>query len=218
MLNLRCLQGISTSMTDNHHSAYYTSREAALKLNVSLRTVQLWVDRGILEAWKTEGGHRRISVDSVDRMLRVVPQSDMKLSGQVSSEDRLKLMVVDDDGVLLKLYKKNIGAWNVPIDVFTCSNGWDALLLLGRELPDLLVVDLMMPGMDGFMMLRALSSTSLIEGMEIVVVTGLDNYEIAARGGLPDSVSVFSKPIPFTTLKGIAERILKKHAAFRQAG
>ena len=205
-------------MTTEQQSAYCTSREAALKLNVSLRTVQLWVDRGILEAWRTEGGHRRISMGSVDRMLRVVPHSDIKQSGQMSSEDRLKLMVVDDDGVLLKLYKKKIGAWNLPIDVFTCSNGWDALLLMGREMPDLLVADLMMPGMDGFMMLRALTSTTQIDGMEIAVVTGLDNYEIAARGGLPDSISVFSKPIPFTTLRGIAERILAKHAAFRQAG
>lgn len=55
--------------------AFCTTREAAELLNVSLRTVQLWVDDGILQAWKTAGGHRRVQRESVDRLLRgEIPQ------------------------------------------------------------------------------------------------------------------------------------------------
>jgi excisionase family DNA binding protein len=50
--------------------AFLTTREAAQALGVSLRTAQLWVENGQLEAWKTEGGHRRITPDSVQRLLR----------------------------------------------------------------------------------------------------------------------------------------------------
>lgn len=51
-------------------SQVYSTREASELLGVSLRTVQLWVDSGILQAWKTAGGHRRISSTSVDALLK----------------------------------------------------------------------------------------------------------------------------------------------------
>ena len=46
-----------------------TTRQADLSLGVSVRTVQLWVERGSLSAWKTPGGHRRVSRESVEQML-----------------------------------------------------------------------------------------------------------------------------------------------------
>ena len=49
--------------------AFCTTREAAELLNVSLRTAQLWVEKGLLEAWKTSGGHRRISRQSIESLL-----------------------------------------------------------------------------------------------------------------------------------------------------
>lgn len=48
---------------------YCSTREAAQRLGVSLRTVQLWVENGALRAWKTPGGHRRLSVSGVQAML-----------------------------------------------------------------------------------------------------------------------------------------------------
>ena len=55
-----------------------TTRQAATLLNVSVRTVQLWVERGVLQAWKTAGGHRRISVSSIQQLL------DEKMEKQIS--------------------------------------------------------------------------------------------------------------------------------------
>ncbi len=48
---------------------FCTTQEAAKLLSVSLRTAQLWVESGLLEAWKTEGGHRRISRQSIESLL-----------------------------------------------------------------------------------------------------------------------------------------------------
>lgn len=45
-----------------------TTRKAAEILGVSLRTIQVWVDRGVLDAWRTAGGHRRVSLESVMRV------------------------------------------------------------------------------------------------------------------------------------------------------
>ncbi len=49
-----------------------TTTEAARSLGVSVRTIQLWVDSGALQAWKTVGGHRRIPIKSLNKLKRSV--------------------------------------------------------------------------------------------------------------------------------------------------
>ena len=88
-----------------------STREAAERLGVALRTVQLWVEGGVLPAWKTAGGHRRISRVAVERLIR---ERSAALSGEVavdapapaksSADSRLQLMVVEDEPELLRLF------------------------------------------------------------------------------------------------------------------
>lgn len=193
---------------------FCTTREAAEMLGVSLRTAQLWVDSGILQAWRTEGGHRRINLDSVERLLRHDRSSKAPAltnsAGASVDLGVLKILVVEDDNTLLKLYRLQLNGWNLPIQVTTAANGYDALVLIGREQPDLMIADLSMPGMDGFQMVRSVSSSSFREGMEIVVVTGLETSEIDARGGLPEGVRILQKPIPFPTIKGLVEGMITR--------
>ena len=59
----------ATEQPGYDRAAFCTTRQAAARIGVSHRTVQMWVENGALRAWKTAGGHRRIAVDSVDRLL-----------------------------------------------------------------------------------------------------------------------------------------------------
>jgi len=207
------------SQTPNNYRGreFLTTREAAERLGVSLRTAQLWVDSGVLEAWKTEGGHRRISIGSVERLMHIESNSEQGRSfTQTTAVDRLKILVVEDDNALLRLYRLYIAGWNLPVDLTTAANGYDALVLIGREQPDLMIVDLNMPGIDGFQMIRTLTSSSFREGMEIAVVTGMDAADIEARGGLPGDVRVFAKPVPINELKQLAQSMLDRRAALSQ--
>lgn len=194
---------------------YCTTREAAQMLGVSLRTVQLWAESGLLEAWKTEGGHRRINRASVQRLIADKRRTDTEQTAPAGRQlHRLKILVVEDDSVLLKLYKTVVASWNLPVDVVVADNGIEGLMLVGRDAPDLLVTDLSMPGMDGFQLIRNLASSSFREGLEIVVVTGLDAAEVEARGGLPPDVRLFPKPVPFTELRDLAAGLLERRAAY----
>lgn len=197
-------------MVETLKSTYCTTRQAAKLLGVALRTVQLWADSGILEAWRTEGGHRRVSVASVQRLLA---HGAPDAAGAPEPLERLRVLVVEDDSILLKLYKLRIASWNLGIDVATANNGYEALMRIGRDSPDLMITDLHMPGMDGFQMIRNLTTSSFREGMEIVVVTGLDAAEISRQGSLPASIRVLSKPVPFAELRRIAEQLLARRAA-----
>jgi excisionase family DNA binding protein len=201
-------------MTLPSKTAYCTTREAAEMLGVSLRTVQLWVESGLLEAWKTDGGHRRINRTSVQRLL----DGDVKPrhwdAAPARQDERIKVLVAEDDSALLKLYKTVIGNWNLPIDTITASNGVDGLIRVGRDAPDLMITDLAMPDLDGFQMIHLLAATSYREGMDIVVISGLDPAEIEARGGMPKGVRIFPKPVPFDQLRAICAGMIERRAAY----
>ena len=191
---------------------YCTTREAADRLGIALRTAQLWVDNGILEAWKTEGGHRRISLESVERFMSQDKKGPtprgMAGSTVVTADLPLRVLIVEDDNVLLKLYRMRIDSWGLPVDVTTASNGYDALILIGRDQPDMMIADLRMPGIDGFQMMRTLHASSFRDGMEIVIVSGMSKEDVEKAGGLPRGVQLLPKPVPFDELRKIVESIL----------
>lgn len=192
---------------------FCTTREAAQMLGVSLRTAQLWAESGLLEAWKTDGGHRRISRHSVERLLASpAANSPSNNSAQTAptipvTVPPLSILVVEDERSLCRVYELTIARWDMKPVVATAHDGYEALIRMGMVRPDLLITDLRMPGMDGFRMLQTVRELPELAGMAIVVVTGLDPEEIADHGGLPEDIQVLPKPIPFAQLHEIAERV-----------
>lgn len=193
--------------------SFCTTREAAQLLGVSVGTVQLWVESGLLRAWKTAGGHRRVMRDSVDQLLRKQPEPPTTPSAAVplpSARRPLKVMVVEDDTDLLRLYQARLARWPMVTQVVAMHSAIAALLAIGRDNPDLLITDLNMPEMDGFSMLRILHQTPELTHTTLVAVTGLDETAIAAKGGLPPGTLVLAKPIPFDRLQEIAVGIVNQ--------
>jgi excisionase family DNA binding protein len=176
-------------------------------LGVSLRTIQLWVDDGLLDAWKTVGGHRRITIASVTRLQeeRVVPRSNSVQSTRSGESRKPVVLVVEDDADLLMLYEANLALWEPAVNLLTANNGFDGLVIIGNTPPDLLITDLSMPGIDGFKMLRTLRANPAAKNIRIAVVTGLDKADIELRGGVPEGVSLFRKPVPFESLRALLD-------------
>ena len=192
--------------------SFCTTREAAMLLGISLRTAQKWVESGLLDGWKTQGGHRRIRRASIERLL-----ADSGHSSSASAPDRdvFQVLVVEDNEDLLKLYRLNLSQWPLRHRLTTASNGFEALIRMGNERPDLLVADLFMPDFDGFMMLRSIRGVPEFRNLPIVVVTGLSHGDIVARGGLPEDIQVLSKPIPFAQLQHLAEGLARQRQTQR---
>jgi len=188
-----------------------STKEAASLLGVSHRTVQLWVEGGVLQAWKTAGGHRRILLTSVHRL---VAQRNQAVAGgqppaapaQAPSTAR-RIVMADDDATLLRLYELEISGWNLDAELIKARDGFDALIRIGEARPDLLISDLNMPGMDGFRMVRTLRADPRYGKMAIIVISGLDRATIASMG-LPADIPVFSKPVRFTELRAKVEQLL----------
>lgn len=194
--------------------SFCTTREAADLLGVSLRTAQLWVESGLLKAWKTEGGHRRIERDSVEHLL-ADPSVAVRHGAAVSQVDEqanrpLSVLVAEDEATLRLIYETNITRWPMAPLVTVARDGYEALVRIGHARPDLLIADLQMPGMDGFRMIRTIRAMPELADMSIIVVTGLDEEDIIANGGLPDGIPIFSKPVPFNRLREVAVEVAAK--------
>jgi len=189
--------------------SFLSTRQAAVKLGVALSTVQVWVETGILPAWKTVGGHRRIPVDAVE----TIRLKQLAVLGTPVDPELFKVLVVEDDPVQRELYRLQFAEWALPIEMLMAEDGFVGLLMIGRQEPDLIITDLAMPNMDGFSMIRRLKSDSAAVRATIIVVTALSPDEIKAQGGLPPGTPVYPKPIPFAALRPLIEYMSHKTVA-----
>jgi CheY-like chemotaxis protein len=115
--------------------------------------------------------------------------------------DLLRVMVVDDDELMLELYRCQFELWRLPVALTCMSSTMQALQAIERLAPDLLVTDLSMPGVDGLQFLRELEGSAQLAGMQIVVVSGLQPDRIAAQGGISPNIDVLRKPLDFGWLR-----------------
>lgn len=178
---------------------FITTREAARLLGVGLSTVQGWVEAGILPAWKTAGGHRRIPVTSIEELRR----KQLAVLDAAQKPEKCTVLVVEDDPVQRMVYEDQITRMKdelgVEINLVMAANGFEGLLFAGQQMPNLIITDLMMPGMDGYHLIQELHA-KLKQTVAIVVVTMLGQDEVMARGTIPKGVKVFTKPVPYATL------------------
>lgn len=188
-----------------------TTREAGEKLGVAVRTVQLWVEAGLLPAWRTAGGHRRIARGAVEALM--AERSQILKPSQPTPQALLRVLVVEDDPIMLRLTTQVMAAWKLPLDLCTATNGFEGLLRIGEMRPDLIITDLNMPGMDGFQMLQALKRRgSGYESLKVVVISALNAHEIALGGGLPADVSFLAKPVHYGELETMVRACLPTYS------
>src|ERR671939_8294 len=91
-----------------------------------------------------------------------------------------RVLVVDDVDVNVKLLEAKLSA--EYFDVLTASNGPTALEVAARELPDIVLLDVMMPQMDGFEVCRRLKADPRTHHIPVIMVTALDQPSDRVRG------------------------------------
>lgn len=179
------------------------TRQAAEMLGVSVRTVQLWVEKGVLQAWKTVGGHRRILRSSVEAAL--VSRAGDRAAADTA--EKLKVLIVDDDPVMQTYYVAMFEILRPDAEIAVAVDGFEGLVRLGEIHPRLMLVDIDMPNMDGVMMLNRIRSDDFAADMLIAVVTGLGAEQLATRGQIPADIPVYAKPLSSDDLADLLEKL-----------
>lgn len=195
----------------NEPEPFVGTKEAALILGVSISTVQKMVDAGTIRAWRTEGGHRRLSLESLKEAAHRLNASS---SGSgMSAAPRIPLgparvLVVEDNAVSAKSIGRTLSGYENRLEVTYARDAAEALLKCSETRPDLIITDLVMEPFDGFHLIRVLRNSDRLAAMRILVVTGLTAKDIAAQGGLGDDVVVYRKPLSAERLTGFIDAFL----------
>jgi excisionase family DNA binding protein len=187
------------------YDGYCGTSYAAKMLGISVGTVQGLVEKNELKAWKTHGGHRRISLQSVQDYQR---RNNLIPASLIHGEDRLRVLVVEDEDVIRVMLQHQFDQWALPLDVVMYESAVEALVDMPSWQPQVLLTDLRMPGIDGFQLLKTLKEHSLFANLAVVVMTGLSDEEIEQSGGLPEGVTVLRKPIDVEWLKGFFDALM----------
>ena len=199
----------------------FTSLEVARLLGMSVRSVQLMVDRGELAAWKTAGGHRRIARASVDHWRR--SRNLAKPAAGVTAPHRgtsrhSSMLLIDDSIHCQKLVSLLIQQRFPHIDLHVADDGIAGLALYGQLRPQILIVDILLPGIDGATLITSLRSHPQFASSHLAVVTSLDEEQRAPYAFALEKVPVIHKSGLVVELPRLLKKWLPARSAARSAG
>ena len=155
-------------------SDWLTLGQAAKFLGVAQSTLRKWSDLGRVPAFYTPGGHRRYKRGDLDAFL--------ERSGPGKTARGPLVLVVDDDPQVREVVRINLELEGYAVR--EAANGEEGLAALEEEAPDLILLDVLMPQVDGWEMLRRVQERHGVGSIPVVMFSGqLDvGSEAAARG------------------------------------
>ncbi|REJ83374.1 MAG: response regulator [Acidobacteria bacterium] len=145
----------------------YTTNQLAKHFGVVPTTVIDWIEAGKLEAFKTLGGHRRITHRAVLEFLRRHGLPSPPAFEALTQ----KVVVLDDEKEILALFGRILRQGLPEIETILVDHPVEALMRIGSEQPQLVVFDIHMPDMDGFEFCRKLRE-SLTHELRLLAISG----------------------------------------------
>ena len=145
----------------------FTTGEVAALSHVSINAVKKWIASGKLEAHRTPGGHFRIRRSDFERF---VLRYRYHIKGRLP-EEKKRVLIVDDEPAIVSFLKETLLHNTDIYDVETAGDGYEALIKVGSFHPDLLVLDLRMPGLNGIEVCRRMKEDPSTADIKILVVT-----------------------------------------------
>jgi excisionase family DNA binding protein len=149
---------------------WLTLGQAAQYLGVAQSTIRKWTDSGRVPAFKTPGGHRRFRRRDLDAFL--------DNSGQTVEAGGPHVLIVDDDEGVRAFVRANLELEGYSVREAASAD--EGLALLEEQLPDLILLDVMMPKVDGWEMLRRVQEQHGVGSIPVIMFSGkIDEGKLA---------------------------------------
>ncbi len=177
-----------------------TPNQVAEMMMVSPATVRQWAANGKLEALTTPGGHRRFRLSDI---ISFAEKKGLILNTEEESDQSIAILIADDDIQFANYLKEFIKNIDDRIKVKIADDGFEAGRLVHTFFPEMILMDLMMPTMDGFETCKSLKSDPKTEKIRIIAMTGFGSKENQNRIKTLGAEDCLLKPIN--------EDILKNH-------
>ncbi|MDQ3670271.1 MAG: response regulator, partial [Actinomycetota bacterium] len=177
---------------------WLTLGQAAKYLGVAQSTIRKWSDGGRLTAFYTPGGHRRFRRGDLDAFVG---------SSRGAGRARPLVLIVDDDAGLRELLRTNLESEGYLVrEAASAKEGLDAL---DEEPPDLILLDVMMPHVDGWEMLRRVRERHGVEAIPVVMFSGKIAEDDAAAAEEAGAQAFIGKPFDPEQLLASTKQLLR---------
>jgi excisionase family DNA binding protein len=182
----------------------FTTFQAADYCQVSPFTIRNWIESGVLPAYKTPGGHRRVLKQDLDDFLKKHGMPAVKDMAPASK----KILVVDDDKTVTDFVTTVISQLNGDIEIAVAHDGFEAGSLVTRFNPRVVILDLRMPGLDGFQVCERIKKDSATAKTTVLGITGFHSPEYEARFKACGGWKLLKKPLDVDMLIDTIEEAL----------
>jgi len=179
-------------MTDNK---YLTPGDVANILSVSPVTVRQWAQKGKLKSRVTAGGHRRFLQEDVQNFADAYGHT---LAEEEGNEARI--LIVDDDRQLSGFLYELLSTLPYNIAVEVTNDSFAAGEMVHQFKPNVILLDLMMPGMDGFAVCKRLKAGQITRDIRIIAMTGYPSQQNVERILAAGAEVCLGKPVNKDTL------------------
>jgi excisionase family DNA binding protein len=182
-----------------------TVSQASKYCKVAPKTIINWIEAGHINAYKTVGGHRRIKKEDLDNFLE---EHKMPSFDQAEENKRKKILVVDDDKIIVETIVQSLEEDANDYEVISAADGFEAGIQVSHFKPDLIILDIMMPDINGYEVCKKIRSKLDTRHIKIIVLSAYlddENYRQMKDYGAD---ACFSKPLPLPELKEQVARLL----------
>ena len=160
----------------------FSTSEVAKYCHVTADTIRKWAEAGRITVFKTPGGHRRIRREDLILFLR---ENNIPLHSDLSN-DGVRILVVDDEKAVISVIRRFLERSNSSFDVEVAMDGYEAGHQVGTFKPNVVFLDLRLPGVDGFEVCARIKSSPEGKSTNVIAMTGYydasTNERITALG------------------------------------
>ena len=146
----------------------FTTHDIAKALSVNITTVMNWIDQGKLTAYRTPGKHRRVRKSDLLLFLR---HYKMPVPDSLKSEHKL-ILVVDDEDSIRRFIRRTLKRLGDAVKIEEAADGFQAGKKTATLKPDLIILDVNLPGVSGLDLCRAIKSDPSLRMIRILAISG----------------------------------------------
>ncbi len=179
----------------------YTTGEIASFCDVTINAVKKWIIAGKLLAFRTPGGHYRIERHDFKAF---VEKYKLHIKDRIFKGQK-KILIVDDEEPVVEFIKGVLEASGRDYVIDTARDGYEALIKIGSFSPRLLILDIMMPRLDGFEVCRRIRAEESTKDISILAVTAYGRDEMEKIKNCGANVCL-AKPL---TMKELLQSVRK---------
>ena len=186
----------------SEHKAY-TTFEAAKICHVTHHSIKNWIKQGLIKASRTPGGHYRILEQDLDAF-----REEYDMFPRDKGVNKQTIMIVDDEPDALALMENILSGEGY--DLISVSNATEVGIKATQLLPDLILLDFLMPDINGFDVCKALRANEVTRGIPIMAVTCLSKEEDIERIFESGADEYLPKPYKLEQLQEKVQELIGK--------